>query len=102
MAKEPKEPKHHYLPVFYLKQWARNEGRLCEFTKPFNRVLLKTTYPEGTAYIRGLNTVEGLSPEAARFLEEVFFQIADAGAARVLRTFLKPSPWSITGKERSA
>jgi hypothetical protein len=98
----PKEPKHHYLPVFYLKQWALNQRRLCEFTKPYDRIRLRTTYPEGTAYIRGLNTVEGLPPTEARFLEEVFFQIADAGAARVLRTFLKPPPWNITAKDRSA
>jgi Protein of unknown function (DUF4238) len=25
--------KHHYLPKFYLKQWARNRGLLCEFNE---------------------------------------------------------------------
>lgn len=97
-----KEPKHHYLPVFYLKQWARDRGQLCEFSKPYDRVKPKRTYPDGTGYVRGLNTVEGLPPAEMRFLEEVFFQIADDGAAQVLRTFLQPSPWTLTAKERSA
>ena len=96
------EPKHHYLPVFYLKQWARDEGRLCEFTKPRDRIKLRKTYPQATAYIRGLNTVEGLPQAERRFLEDVFFQIADAGAAQVLQIFLQPPPWSLTANEKSA
>jgi hypothetical protein len=97
----PKGPKHHYIPAFYLKQWARDKGRLCEFSKPHDRVKPRKTYPEGTAYVHGLNTVEGLPPAETHFLEEVFFQIADDTAARALRILLTPPPWTLTPKERS-
>jgi len=58
--------------------------------------------PAGTGHVHGLNTVEGLPPAEARYLEDVFFQIADDGAARVLRRFLQPPPWNLTPKQRSA
>ena len=96
-----KGPKHHYIPVFYLKQWARDKGRLCEFSKPHDRVKPRTTYPEGTGYVRGLNTVEGLPAAETHFLEEVFFQIADDAAARALRILLAPPPWTFSPIERN-
>ena len=97
-----KVPKDHYTPVFYLRQWARNRGELCEFTKSGEQIEARMVGPAGTGHVQGLNTVEGLPPAEARYLEEVFFQIADDGAARVLRRFLQPPPWNLTSKQRSA
>jgi hypothetical protein len=93
-----KEGRHHYIPVFYLKQWATDKGRLCEFSKPYDRVKPRKTHPDGTGYVDGLNTVEGLPPAEARFLEDVFFQIADDAAARALKILLSPPPWTFTTK----
>jgi uncharacterized protein DUF4238 len=97
-----KEPKHHYLPKFYLKQWAKTHGQLCEFSRQHGQTKLRRKHPDAAGYVRGLNTVEGLPPAEAQFLEEVFFQIADDGAARVLQKLLQPPPWQLTAKERSA
>jgi hypothetical protein len=97
-----KEGRHHYIPVFYLKQWARdNKGRLCEFSKPYDRVKPRRTHPDGTGFVDGLNTIEGLPPAESRFLEDVFFQIADDAAAQALRILLTPPPWSFTTRVRS-
>jgi Protein of unknown function (DUF4238) len=96
-----KEPKDHYTPVFYLRQWARTKGELCEFTKPGDQVETRMVGPAGTGHVHGLNTVEGLPPAETRYLEEVFFQIADDGAARVLKKFLRP-PCTLNTKQRSA
>ena len=60
-----KQPKHHYIPVFYLRQWTGADGRLCEFSKPYDRVKPRRVNPDGTAYVRGLNTVPGMAPEDA-------------------------------------
>src|SRR4051794_36611270 len=98
----PQEPKHHYIPVFYLKQWANEKKELCEFSNPYDRVKPRTTSPDGTGYVRGLNTVEGLPDVEKRYLEEVFFQIADDGAAQALRILLGLPPWALTPKERSS
>jgi hypothetical protein len=43
--------KHHYLPKFYLKQWATGlDGRLCEFSMPYDTVKPKRVHPDGTGY----------------------------------------------------
>ncbi len=96
-----KEGRHHYIPVFYLKQWAGDDGRVCEFSKPYDRVKPRRVHPEGTGYVDGLNTVEGLPDNQEQYLENVFFKIADDDAARALRVLLAPPPWNLTVKDRS-
>jgi len=96
-----KDGHHHYIPAFYLKQWARDDGRLCEFSKPHDRVKPRRTHPDGTAYLDGLNTVEGLPPAEAQYLEKVFFQMADDTAAQALSILLSPQPWHFKPKVRS-
>jgi Protein of unknown function (DUF4238) len=96
-----KEGKHHYIPVFYLKQWTGPDGRLCEFSKPFDRVKARLVHPDGTAYVHGLNTIEGLPPGQEQYIENVFFKIADNYASRALRILLSERSWNFTDKERS-
>jgi hypothetical protein len=81
-------PKHHYIPKFYLKQWACADGRLCEFSRPYKRVEPRRTHPDGTGYIRGLYTFSGLPSAAVNYLENVFLLHADDGAADVHRRLL--------------
>ena len=52
--------KHHYLPVFYLKEWAGPDGRICEYSRPYDVVKPKRVHPGGTGYVRGLYAIEGL------------------------------------------
>jgi hypothetical protein len=80
--------KHHYIPVFYLKQWAGSDGRVCEFSKPYDRVKPKRVHPDGTAYVHGLNTIPGLPAHEADFLESYFFRLTDNFAAMALRILL--------------
>lgn len=96
-----KERKHHYIPVFYLKQWCGPDGRLCEFSRPHKVVKPRRTHPDGTGYVRGLNTMPGLPPAVASYLETHFFQIADDAAARALQKLLGRAPWTFTDDERS-
>jgi hypothetical protein len=35
---ERKLPKHHYIPVFYLKQWTNRDGILCEYSRKYKEV----------------------------------------------------------------
>jgi hypothetical protein len=96
-----KKGRHHYIPVFYLKQWAGEDGRICEFSKPYDRVKPRRVHSEGTAYIDGLNTIEGLPLNQEQYLEDVFFKIADDAAARALHVLFRPPPWNFTTRERS-
>ncbi len=101
MAKDPKGQKHHYIPVFYLKQWMGPKETACEFSRPRDRVKTRQVHPDGTGYVRGLNTIPGTAPEDADFLETYFFKKTDDDAARALRILLAECPWRFTDKERS-
>src|SRR5580704_19752927 len=57
--------KHHYIPVFYLKKWTAQDGRLWEFSRPYKTpegqpkpdiksipVKARHTYPDATGFIK--------------------------------------------------
>jgi hypothetical protein len=96
-----KQGRHHYIPIFYLKQWSGEDGRICEFSKPHDLVKPRKVHPSGTAYMDGLNTIHGLPREEEQYLENVFYKAADDDAARALRILLAPPPRTMTVKERS-
>ena len=96
-----KQGRHHYIPIFYLKQWAGDDGRICEFSRPHDRVKPRKVHPAGTAYMDGLNTVTGLPLAEQQYLEDVFYKASDDDAARALHILLIPPPWKISVKERS-
>jgi hypothetical protein len=85
---KPNRQKHHYIPKFYLKQWAGVDGRICEFSRPHREVLPRMTFPDGTGYIRGLYTFPELKPGAADFLEQQFLMRSDYRAHEVLERLL--------------
>jgi hypothetical protein len=73
-----KLPKHHYIPVFYLREWAQPDGRLLEFSRPTgNDVKTRPTSPTGTGYVRGLYRLDHLSGDAAEAYEKFFFSLVD-------------------------
>ena len=94
--------KHHYIPVFYSKEWAGPDGRVCEYSRPYNVVKPKRVHPDGTGYIRGLYTVPHNNPHVSEFIEREFFKITDNGAARVLQLFKLGKEIAWTSDTRSA
>ncbi len=79
--------KHHYIPKFYLKQWAGPDGKLCEFCKPYKTVVDRMTDPDGTGYVRGLYTFDTRSPDES-FLERKFLVKVDNDANLALQQLL--------------
>lgn len=88
-----KDEKHHYLPVFYLKQWVGPDRRLCEFSRPFKLVKPRRTHPNGTGYVRGLYQIEGLPPETMNVIETEFLKPADGLASDALKTLTAEKPF---------
>ena len=66
----------------------QREGELCEFRQSYKIVRHRMTNPDGTGYVRGLYTFDGLPPEAADFLETKFFMQADTHASLALDQLL--------------
>jgi hypothetical protein len=92
-------PKHHYIPVFYLKQWATPDGRLHEFSRPTGKqVEARPTSAKGTGYQRGLYRLNGLPEDLAEQVERKFMQQVDNLAYDALQVNLGKSRvgWTIT------
>jgi len=96
-----KNGKHHYIPVFYLKKWTGPDGRLCEFSKPYDRVKPKRIHPGGTGFVHGLYSIADLPPELAQVLEKGFMKTTDTLAANALQVLLSGSLRGLTSDTRS-
>jgi hypothetical protein len=87
---------HHFIPTFFLVQWADASGKLVEYTIKHDKVIAKPVGPRATGYEQRLYSFPELPPDAAYFLEAVFFNYADRVAADAVRNHLSaaPSPWT--------
>jgi uncharacterized protein DUF4238 len=87
---------HHFIPAFFLAQWTDGTGKLVEYTIKHGKLIAKPVGPKGTGYEPHLYSFPELPPDAAHFLEAVFFNYADRVAANALRNHLSatPIPWN--------
>ena len=60
---------HHYLPVFYLKQWRGDDGKVIRYYRPYREVVPNPIIPENTGYEPYLNTFEGFPPDLRALIE---------------------------------
>jgi hypothetical protein len=75
-----KLPKHHYIPVFYLKQWTK-DGRVTAFRRLHGKVVATPKPPTHTGYVRGLYWLEGAEPSLANRIETLLMGRIDNNAA---------------------
>ncbi len=94
--------KHHYVPVFYLKQWAGADQQLCEYKRVPGKIVTRRTFPEGTGYQKDLYRVEGLPDALSQVVESRFMRMVDTEANYALQKIISgdPTPWD--GKMRTA
>ena len=98
-----KLPKHHYIPVFYLREWTNADGRLVEFSRPTGKeVHPRSTAPKGTGYIRGLYRLNHLSGDGAEAFERFFFSLVDNLAKDSLDILLGRNKVPFNDRSRSA
>jgi hypothetical protein len=93
--------KHHYIPVFYLTQWCGRDGRLCEYRRPYKKVVAKPKYPTETGFERGLYTLKAHTSEVAEIVEDKLMQRTDNDAARALPLLLNNNIAGLDEKSRS-
>jgi hypothetical protein len=89
MNKYQQPNRHHFLPVFYLRQWADADRKIVRFTKPYGNIVKPLrVHPDGAGYIERLYAVEGLPDEAKQDLETEFLSPVDSRAADALTAML--------------
>lgn len=94
---------HHFIPVFYLKEWAGPNGKLIQYSRPHPRKFaIKPVGPRATGFETDLYGFPDLPNELAQFLESKFLARTDELAALVHNKLLDgtAAPW--TSETRSA
>lgn len=92
MSQPKKHRKHHFLPVFYLRQWAGEDGRLVQFSKPHGNIVKpRRGHPGSMGWISRLYAREGVPDEYAHRFETLFLSPVDSQAAEALRVMLNPA-----------
>jgi Protein of unknown function (DUF4238) len=84
--------RHHYIPIFYLKQWTGTDGRLCEYSRPYKTVKAKRKYPAATGYVDGLYALPDAPPGGQQVIEKRLMGHVDDLAARAVKVLLKNDP----------
>jgi hypothetical protein len=81
--------KHHFIPAFYLKQWAGPDGMLIEWSRPYKQVMPISRHPNATAFQYDLYTFHNLLPDSRQLFEQAFLQSTDDLASQALTRILE-------------
>ena len=80
---------HHFVPVFYLKQWVSSATKkIIEYSIKHGKFIVKPVGPKGTGFQSGLYSFPELPPELAQHMEDVFLRHSDNNAALALHRIL--------------
>jgi len=74
--------RHHFIPEFYLRQWAGLDERLFWYYRPYNRVVVSARHPSAIGFKEYLYTIN--SKSNPQIIEKEFFSNLDNDAAIVL------------------
>jgi hypothetical protein len=102
MAKEPTGQKHHYIPVFYLKQWMNSRNNVCEYSRPYDVVKPRWPTPDGTGYERGLYAINDPDANVVNAVEDMFLKPSDGAASDALQCLLREAPFTRQDRMRHA
>ena len=83
---------HHFIPAFFLKQWAGPDGKLIEYTIKQRKPVAKAVGPKATGFEFDLYAFTELPPEQAQFIEQKFWNYVDRTAAQAHEMHLSMAP----------
>ncbi len=92
---------HHYVPQFYLRQWADPDGRIPSYRWLGNRVAFShIRSSKGTGFEPDLYTQEHVAPEDRHKVETGFFKVLDDRAATIHARLMRREPFIFSAAER--
>jgi hypothetical protein len=94
--------KHHYIPIFYLKQWCGEDKKLCEYSRPYKVVKPYRRYPSETAFEIDLNTMDALAPSVQDIVERRLMGGIDNNACNALQFLLDQRISDLDPAQRTA
>lgn len=92
--------KHHYVPQFYLKQWAEADGKLPYFRWLRDRTVTDRIAPRSTAFEQDLYARENVPKEERHAVEE-FLSKLDNAAAPIHQRLMRLEKFTFTAEQRT-
>ena len=96
--------KHHFVPIFYLKQWAdAADDKLATYYRPHKDVVVKRYAPSAVGYERQLYTLEGYAADTRNAIERDYMgPVVDDHGARALKVLLERDDSKLTPELRNS
>ena len=93
--------KHHYIPEFYTKRWAIDNGKMVRFKRtPNGKIHHKKVTPGAIGYEYNLYTDPKLSGHDAQVIEDKLFRSVDQCGSNIIIDLIK-GRMPLTSKSRS-
>lgn len=81
--------RHHFMPCFYTSLWIKKDGKLVQYSRPYNCVKAERKYPKQVGFVRGLYDLPGVVQGSRSYLEDEFFKPVDCLAAEAMGYMIK-------------
>lgn len=95
--------RHHYLPQSYLEAWARDDGKVTQYSRPWLDLIVKPCSPYSTGFEDGLYSLHGEDdPEQREQVELRWMQRIDGDAAVVMKQMLAEPEKRLTQTQSDA
>ncbi len=102
-SKPQGEPtRHHYIPEFYLKRWARLNGRLIRYKRGYEGVVSRPVTPKQIGFVEGLYETAGFPEQHRQETEKLFMSPVDNKAADALDGLLAGQLQNLSDELRCA
>ncbi len=89
-----REPKHHYIPEFYLRRWTDHASRkLTEYCRRHTGVVARPTSPGGTGYVPGLYKLPDAEPGEEYVIETKLMKSIDNWASKAIQSMMVDGPF---------
>lgn len=93
--------RHHYIPRFYLQNWALSGGKIFEYSVGRKgEIRTRAVSPRSTGFVYDLYKVDILPEKYAYDVEKFFLAMVDSRAASVLRKIVSGGRQEISREER--
>ncbi|MNV15317.1 hypothetical protein D3C71_1060370 [compost metagenome] len=95
--------RHHYLPQSYLEAWARDDGEITQYSRPWKDLLTKPCTPYATGFEDHLYSLHGEpDPKAREQVEVDWMQRIDNDAALILKQMIASPNAPLTQRQSDA
>jgi hypothetical protein len=91
---------HHYIPSFYLGQWARADDQVHQYRRVPGKIASRWIHPQGTGYLKDLYRVDAAPDAISPEIESTFMRPVNTEASLALQELLRSDARALSSRIR--